>query len=106
MATKAALLSKSGTRHTSFKNFPDWPRSKVIFSIEQWFISRNGKAPSRVLFLRFAGIVRFHEVSVSETEREGEGEDTRGGEEMLTVTSSLLEHYVQSVRDSLGVQSQ
>lgn len=45
-------------------------------------------------------------MSVSETEREGEGEDTRGGEEMLTVTSSLLEHYVQSVRDSLGVQSQ
>lgn len=47
----------------------------------------------------FLGIVRFHEVAVSETEREG-------GEEMLTTTGSLLEHYVQSVRDSLGVQSQ
>ncbi|XP_046683407.1 tetratricopeptide repeat protein 28 isoform X2 [Homalodisca vitripennis] len=50
------------------------------------------------------GIVRFHEVAVSETDREGE--DSRGGEEMLTTTGSLLEHYVQSVRDSLGVQSQ
>ncbi|RZF33680.1 hypothetical protein LSTR_LSTR007058 [Laodelphax striatellus] len=45
------------------------------------------------------GIVRFHEAAVSETEREG-------GEEMLTTTGSLLEHYVQSVRDSLTVLSQ
>jgi hypothetical protein len=48
--------------------------------------------------------VRFHEVAVSETDREGE--DNRGGEEMLTSTGSLLEHYVQSVRDSIGIQSQ
>lgn len=48
--------------------------------------------------------MRFHEAAVSETEREGEG--STGGEEMLTTTGSLLEHYVQSVRDSLGVQSQ
>lgn len=51
-----------------------------------------------------AGIVRFHEVAVSETDREGE--ESRGGEEMLTTTGSLLEQYVQSVRDSLGVHSQ
>lgn len=41
---------------------------------------------------------------MSETDKEGE--ESRGGEEMLTTTGSLLEHYVQSVRDSLGVQSQ
>ncbi|XP_054281377.1 tetratricopeptide repeat protein 28 [Macrosteles quadrilineatus] len=49
------------------------------------------------------GIVRFHEVAVSETDREGE--DNRGGEEMLTTSGSLVEHYVQSVRDCFGVQS-
>lgn len=43
-------------------------------------------------------------MAVSETDREGE--ESRGGEEMLTTTGSLLEQYVQSVRDSLGVHSQ
>lgn len=50
------------------------------------------------------GIVRFHEVAVSESEREGEG--STGGEELLTTTGSLLDHYVQSIRDCFGVQSQ
>ena len=49
-----------------------------------------------------AGVVRFHEVAVSEVEAEREQEN--GGEELLTTTGSLLEHYIQSVRDSLGVE--
>ncbi|KAK8404512.1 hypothetical protein O3P69_007629 [Scylla paramamosain] len=48
------------------------------------------------------GVVKFHEVSVSEVEAEREGdcgEDTTG-----TTSGSLLEHYIQSVRDALGVE--
>ncbi|RXG73807.1 Tetratricopeptide repeat protein 28 [Armadillidium vulgare] len=47
------------------------------------------------------GIVKFHEVSVSEVEAEREsdcGEDNSG------TSGSLLEHYIQSVRDALGVE--
>jgi hypothetical protein len=47
-------------------------------------------------------VVRFHEVSVSDVEVECEQES--GSEELLTTAGSLLEHYIQSVRDSLGVE--
>jgi hypothetical protein len=49
-----------------------------------------------------SGVVRFHEVSVSDVEAECEQET--GSEELLTTVGSLLEHYLQSVRDSLGVE--
>ncbi|XP_049768006.1 tetratricopeptide repeat protein 28 [Schistocerca cancellata] len=48
------------------------------------------------------GVVRFHEVAVSEVEAEREQE--ANGEELLATSGSLLEHYIQSVRDSLGVE--
>jgi hypothetical protein len=50
----------------------------------------------------YLGVVKFHEVAVSDIEAECE-QDT-GSEEVLTTAGSLLEHYIQSVRDSLGVE--
>lgn len=35
---------------------------------------------------------------------EAECEQESGSEEVLTTAGSLLEHYIQSVRDSLGVE--
>lgn len=52
-----------------------------------------------ILFL--SGIVKFHEVSVSEVEAEREGDC---GEDTAGTSGSLLEHYIQSVRDALGVE--
>jgi hypothetical protein len=49
-----------------------------------------------------SGVVRFHEAAVSEVEAECEQET--GSEELLTTAGPLLEHYIQSVRDSLGVE--
>ena len=48
------------------------------------------------------GIVKFHEVSLSEVEAEREGECSQEG---LGTSGSLLEHYIQSVRDTLGVET-
>lgn len=48
------------------------------------------------------GVVRFHEVAVSEVEAEREQESN--GDEIVGTSGSLLEHYIQSVRDSLGVE--
>jgi hypothetical protein len=50
----------------------------------------------------YLGVVRFHEVAVGDIEAEC-GQET-GSEEVLTTAGSLLEHYIQSVRDSLGVE--
>ncbi|CAL4218270.1 unnamed protein product [Meganyctiphanes norvegica] len=47
------------------------------------------------------GIVKFHEVSLSEVEAERDGECS---EETSGTSGSLLEHYIQSVRDALGVE--
>ncbi|KAK8735667.1 hypothetical protein OTU49_005256 [Cherax quadricarinatus] len=47
------------------------------------------------------GIVKFNEVSVSEVEAEREGDC---GEDASGTCGSLLEHYIQSVRDALGVE--
>jgi hypothetical protein len=52
--------------------------------------------------LSYSGVVRFHEVSVSDIEVDCE--QGSGSEEVLTTAGSLLEHYVQSVQDSLGVE--
>ncbi|XP_068086833.1 tetratricopeptide repeat protein 28 [Anabrus simplex] len=49
------------------------------------------------------GVVRFHEVAVSEMEAERERE-AGTGEDVLATTGSLLECYIRSVRDSLGVE--
>jgi hypothetical protein len=35
---------------------------------------------------------------------EADCEQESGSEEVLTTAGSLLEHYIQSVRDSLGVE--
>ncbi|GLH03856.1 Tetratricopeptide repeat protein 28, partial [Gryllus bimaculatus] len=58
------------------------------------------------------GVVRFHEVAVSEVEAEREGEaastggsGSTGGEELLATTGSLLECYIQNVRDALGIDT-
>ena len=48
------------------------------------------------------GIVKFHEVSLSEVEAEREEECSLEG---LGTSGSLLEHYIQSVRDALGVET-
>lgn len=48
------------------------------------------------------GIVKFHQVAISEVEV---GPDS-SPEETLNASGSLLEHYVQSVRESLGVELQ
>lgn len=45
--------------------------------------------------------MKFHEVSVSEVEAEREGDC---GEDAVGTSGSLLEHYIQSVRDALGVE--
>jgi hypothetical protein len=50
------------------------------------------------------GVVRFHEVSMSDIE--AECEQGTGREELLTTAGSLLEHYIEGVRDSLGVELQ
>ncbi|MCL4126876.1 UNVERIFIED_CONTAM: hypothetical protein GTU68_063706 [Idotea baltica] len=47
------------------------------------------------------GVVNFHEVSVSEVEAERESDC---GDDTLGTSGSLLEHYIQSVRDALGVE--
>nr|XP_018917333.1 PREDICTED: tetratricopeptide repeat protein 28 [Bemisia tabaci] len=47
------------------------------------------------------GVVHWHEVAVNETDVEKEVVS----EESLTTGASLLEHYVQSVRESFGTQS-
>lgn len=46
-------------------------------------------------------MVHWHEVAVNETDVEKEVVS----EESLTTGASLLEHYVQSVRESFGTQS-
>lgn len=46
-------------------------------------------------------MVKFHEVSVSEVEAERESDC---GDDTLGTSGSLLEHYIQSVRDALGVE--
>nr|CAD7200729.1 unnamed protein product [Timema douglasi] len=48
------------------------------------------------------GVVRFHQVSVSEAEAQCHLETP--GDDLFTTAASLLEHYIQSVRDSLGVE--
>lgn len=48
--------------------------------------------------------MRFHQVAVSEVELENGPDSNR--EETLTASGSLLEHYIQSVRESLGVELQ
>ncbi|XP_076066891.1 tetratricopeptide repeat protein 28 [Oratosquilla oratoria] len=50
------------------------------------------------------GIVKFHEVSVSEVEGEVEAEREGDCEDSVGTSGSLLEHYIQSVRDALGVE--
>lgn len=54
-----------------------------------WFITPN------------KGIVRFHEVAISENDTEHEESE---GVDTMTSSGSLLEHYIQSVRDSLGIE--
>ncbi|XP_018026521.1 tetratricopeptide repeat protein 28 isoform X3 [Hyalella azteca] len=51
------------------------------------------------------GIVKFHEVNVSELDAERESDcGGAGGGEAAAASGSLLEHYIQSVRDALGVE--
>lgn len=47
------------------------------------------------------GVVKFHQVSISEGDEHGPDNNTEG-----TSSGSLLEHYIQSVRESLGVELQ
>lgn len=53
-------------------------------------------------FLSNAGIVKFHQVALSDTDREAE---SANNEENLTSSGSLLENYVQNVRDSFGAEN-
>ena len=50
------------------------------------------------------GVVRFHQVAISEVDVESSQDNNR--EETMTASGSLLEHYIQSVRESLGVELQ
>lgn len=52
--------------------------------------------------LTLTGVVKFHETSISEIESESRADNSP--EDPLTESGSLLEHYIQSVRESLGVE--
>lgn len=49
----------------------------------------------------FVGIVKFHEVAITENDPDREEVERL---DAMTSSGSLLEHYIQSVRDSLGVE--
>lgn len=55
--------------------------------------------------LTFAGIVKFHECSVSELEVSSDPEDTQSMKSLSLSTTSLLDQFVGQVRESLGVES-
>lgn len=48
-----------------------------------------------------AGIVRFHECCISDVELD----QAKDGEDLTPASGSLLEQYIQNVREALGVEA-
>ena len=57
------------------------------------------------MIARRAGIVQFHECSVSELEVCSDPEDSQSMRSLNVSTTSLLDQFVGHVRESLGVES-
>ncbi|XP_065205556.1 tetratricopeptide repeat protein 28 isoform X2 [Planococcus citri] len=107
------LLERQGYINNTISNRASSTNS-AITSVDQ-IIDIVNKQKASVLYYSLAagylyswlivpnkGIVKFHQVALSETEREQEPGTT---EENLTTSGSLLENYVQNVRDSFGVEN-